>query len=138
MPIGASYPMIIVAKAACGIVRELSALPFADWLIFASSCSAPRKSARSERTIQRVNTTMTTSNSPTIAIAPYGCWVANQVRKMASPSSPRLKVQLEIGSGEGVTAARTAVLPPWAASAIAPPATVAASCSHGESVAVAR
>src|SRR5271166_503351 len=54
---------------------------------FANSRSAPRKSARSARTIQRVSITIATSNTPTIAIAPYGCWVANQVRKMASPSS---------------------------------------------------
>ena len=48
--------------------------------------------------------------------------MANQVRKIARPSSPRLKAALENGSGEAVTAARAAVLPPCAAKAIAPPA----------------
>ena len=43
----------------------------------------------------------------------------------------------ENGSGEGVTAARTAVLPPCAMNAINPPASAAASCSRGESAAVA-
>ena len=40
---------------------------------------------------------------------------------MASASSPRLKPMLDNGSGEGVMTARTAVLPPCAASAIGAP-----------------
>ena len=44
--------------------------------------------------------------------------MANQVRKIARPSSPKLKAALENGSGEAVTAARAAVFPPWAAKAI--------------------
>ncbi len=52
---------------------------------------------------------------------------------MARPSSPRLKAVFENGSGEAVTAARAAVLPPCAAKAIAPPAAaVARSCSQGD------
>ena len=43
---------------------------------------------------------------------------------------------LEKGSGEGVTAARTAVLPEWAARAMRAPRNVARSCSAGLSWAV--
>src|SRR5258708_38021994 len=44
---------------------------------------------------------------------------------------------LDSGSGDGVTAARTAVLPPWAAKATAAPSKVANSCCSGESCFVA-
>ena len=43
----------------------------------------------------------------------------------------------EKGSGEGVTAARTAVLPPWAARAMVPPTAAAAACCNGDNEAVA-
>src|SRR5216684_5986541 len=104
----------------------------------ATTSSAPRKSARRERNTQRASNTMISRSTATIAAAEYGCRVANQVRKIASPSSPRLKAALENGSGDAVTAVRAAVLPPWAAKAMAPPANVTRSCSQGESVAVAR
>ena len=47
--------------------------------------------------------------------------------KTAKVSSPALSAKFEIGSGEGVTATRAAVLPLCAASAIKPPAMVASS-----------
>src|ERR1700686_1263469 len=101
--------MRIGASLQCDWSKRATEKPDYD---LASSCSAPRNSLRSERTTQRDNTTMTASNMHTMAMVAYGCWVANQVRKIASPSSPRLRVIFENGSGEGVTAARTAVLPP--------------------------
>src|SRR6266567_275760 len=42
---------------------------------------------------------------------------------MARASSPKLNPIFEMGSGDGVTAARTAVLPPCAANAMRPPST---------------
>ena len=52
---------------------------------------------------------------------------------MARASSARLRVMLENGSGDGVTAARRAVLPPWAARAMAAPRAAASNCSPGVS-----
>ncbi len=73
-----------------------------------------------------------TSKTSTIAAAMYGCWAAIQVRPIAPTSSPKLSAMFEIGSGEGVTAARRAVLPPCAAKAIAAPSTAEASCIPGD------
>ncbi len=42
------------------------------------------------------------------------------------------KLILEMGSGDGVTAARAAVFPPCAAKAMRPPSNVARSCFSGE------
>ena len=53
--------------------------------------------------------------------AMMGWWVANQVSPMAMASSAVLSAMLEMGSGLGVTAARTAVLEVCAASAMAAP-----------------
>src|SRR5712691_9393211 len=78
----------------------------------ATTSSAPRNSARRERNTQRASNKMISRSTATIAAAEYGCRPANQVRKMARPSSPRLKAALENGSGEAVTAVRAAVLPP--------------------------
>src|SRR6185312_5981475 len=89
------------------------------------------------RTIQRIRNTMITRNTIAIAAAQYGCFVANHVRKIARASSLKLSVMFEKGSGEGVTAVRTAVFPPCAANAINPPTTVAASCFSGERCEVA-
>ena len=58
-----------------------------------------------------------------IVAAAIGCVVANQVRPTAMTSSPTLSAMLENGSGDGVTAARAAILPPCAARAMVPPAT---------------
>ena len=60
-----------------------------------------------------------------------GWWVANQVRPMATVSPAVLRAMLETGSGLGVTAARTAVLEVWAASAMAAPKVVASICMVG-------
>src|SRR5262249_44669119 len=62
---------------------------------------------------------------------------ANQVNVIATTSSPKLRPTFDTGSGEGVTAALTAVLPPCAAKAITPPTTADISCSAGDSCAVA-
>ena len=53
-----------------------------------------------------------------------GWWVANQVMPTATTSSVELRAMLEMGSGLGVTAARTAVLEVWAARATAAPMAV--------------
>ena len=62
--------------------------------------------------------------------------VWNKLGSGNDTSSP-VTGMFESGSGEGVTAARAAVLPPCAARAMAPPAAVAASCCKGLSEAVA-
>jgi len=63
---------------------------------------------------------------PIVALLAYGA------ERMHWPSSshpsPRLRLIFEMGSGEGVTAPRTAVFPPCAASAIRPPTMDARSC----------
>ena len=56
---------------------------------------------------------------------------------MARASSARLRAMLEKGSGDGVTAARRAVLPEWAARAMAAPRAAARSCWAGVSWRVA-
>src|SRR5215469_5036900 len=100
--------------------------------------SAPRKRARIARTIRRIIKSKRVIAAQTSAPAIHGWRVANQVRNMAMTSSPVLRAALENGSGEGVTAARAAVFPPWATRAINPPASVASNCSPGESWAAAR
>src|SRR5207237_8157602 len=52
---------------------------------------------------------------------------------MATASSPKLRIEFEKGSGEGVTAERTASLLPWAARAMAAPSRALAICALGES-----
>src|SRR6476620_1776107 len=104
---------------------------------FAIACSAPRKRALSARTTHRTTRMVATNITPTMDAAKYGWVVASQVMDTASASSPKLRVMFESGSGEGVTAARAAVLPPCAARAMAPPAAVAASCCQGLRDAVA-
>jgi hypothetical protein len=89
------------------------------------------------RITQRAITRIRIRNSPAIEAATHGFHVASQVTNTASPSSPMLRLMFEKGSGEGVTAARAAVLPPCAIKAIVPPASVATSCSCGERPAVA-
>lgn len=59
--------------------------------------------------------------------------VATQVRPMAVASSVVLRAMFDRGSGLDVTAARTAIFEPWAASATAAPMAVAAICMDGES-----
>ena len=107
-------------------------------IYFANACSAPRKSARNARATHRMRVMITPSKQTAMAAATKGCLVANQVRNTAKASSPALRLILEMGSGEGVTAALAAVLPPWAAKAIAPPTIAQSICSVGESCAVAR
>src|SRR6202051_3202965 len=103
---------------------------------FASARSAPQNSDLRARSTHRTSRTVIARSTATMAAAQYGCRVANQVRNTANPSSPKLSAKLENGSGEAVTAARTAVLPPWAAKAMAPPAAAAANCSQGDRAAV--
>ena len=100
--------------------------------------SAPRKSARMARMTKRVISTTITTKIVASVPATYGCRVASQVRPMARTSSPRLSVMFENGSGDGVTAARAAVLPPCAMSATVAPRSVARSWCSGESWLVAR
>ena len=50
---------------------------------------------------------MTTTNPA----ATYGYWVANHVRVSAAASSARLSPMFETGSGDPLTAARSAVFP---------------------------
>ena len=57
--------------------------------------------------------------------------------RIANTSSAELSAKLVNGSGDEVTAARAAVFPPWAASAIVPPIAAAASCHDGPSDEVA-
>src|SRR5579863_6491946 len=102
-----------------------------------AALSAPPNREHSARHTQRINSMIASTSNKAIDAATYGFHVATQVKKTASPSSPRLSAMLLKGSGEGVTAARAAVFPPWAASAISPPAIVATICSPGESELVA-
>ena len=85
------------------------------------------------RTTHRIATTIAARKAATMRAAAIGCRVASQVRNTASVSSPALSAMFETGSGNGVTATRAAVLPPWAAKAIAPPASAASNCFSGES-----
>src|SRR5208282_389803 len=102
-----------------------------------SSFSTPRNRFFIARTTQRVSTAIMARKAATIRAASTWCRVASQVKNTASVSSPALRVMFEKGSGDGVTAARAAVLPPWAARAMAPPARVASNCFPRESWEVA-
>ena len=72
-----------------------------------------------------------TRQSKAIVAAMNGWWVANQVRPIAAASSVVLRAMLETGSGLGVTAVRSAVYDPWAASATTAPIEVARICICG-------
>src|SRR5208282_3987759 len=102
-----------------------------------SSFLAPRNRFFIARTTQRITTMITARKAATMRTAAIGCRVASQVKNTASVSSPALRAKFENGSGDGVTATRAAVLPPWAARAMAPPARVASNCFSGESWEVA-
>src|SRR3974390_1474166 len=78
----------------------------------ASASAALRYRLRSDRITHRIHRITTTSKIATTAAAVYGCCVAIQVSEIAPTSSPKLSAILENGSGEGVTAARSAVFPP--------------------------
>src|SRR5947209_18161008 len=90
------------------------------------------KSRFNERTTQRIAKTISTRAMITMIAAITGCLVANQVSETAATSSLKLKAILEKGSGEGVTAARIAVLPLCEATAINPPRAAAAIWATGE------
>jgi hypothetical protein len=62
-----------------------------------------------------------------------GWWVANHVSPTAAVSSMVLRAMFEIGSGLGVTAARTAILELCVARAMVAPIAVARICICGES-----
>ncbi len=107
-----------------------------------SSCPVPgpnslRSGLRIARSKARAARTAAASAASATPAPIRGWCVANQVKPTAAASSPVLSAMFEIGSGLGVTAARSAVFDPCAASATTAPIAVARICISGESCALA-
>src|ERR1700761_1804387 len=92
---------------------------------------------RNALTTQRTAKIATTTAPSAIDALAHGCTVTSQLSPTAAASSVVLSAMFEIGSGLGVTAARTAVFDPCAANAMPDPTATANSCIGGDRCVVA-
>lgn len=88
-------------------------------------------------TTQRTAKMATTTADNAIDALTQGCTVTSQLSPTAATSSLVLSAMFDTGSGLGLTAARTAVFDPCAASAIPDPTATASNCMGGDRCVVA-